>query len=226
MNLTVRNQTMSCWVLVLAGVVATLLPGCANMNRAQSGALAGTALGTVAGAMIGGHNGSAVGGAMLGAATGAIAGGIIGDAEDARDQRDIAYAQRDGAIAQAQYVSHQKQQAITNFDLIRLTQSGVSDDVIINMIIARGGNFDMTTESVITLKNNGVSDQVILAAQQARAPVVTAAPSPEVVVVKQHPAVIVEPAPIYYGYGFGYHHHHRPYRHRHHGSHVGVHFGF
>lgn len=204
---------------------------CANMNHAQSGALAGTAIGSVAGALIGGESGHAAGGAVIGALTGAAAGGVIGDAEDARVERDVAMAQRDGAIAQAQYISQQQQQRLSNFDLIRLTQSGVSDDVIVNMIQSRGGQFDLSTDSIIALKSNGVSDRVIVAAQTAPAlpaasTLTVPAPAPGVVVVPSQPTVIVESAPPPVVWGWGYHHYHGPRHYRRPpGSHVDLFFG-
>ncbi|WP_437224159.1 glycine zipper family protein [Planctomicrobium sp. SH661] len=224
------------WSIALGLAAPVLsLTGCANMNHAQSGAVMGTALGTVAGAAIGGESGHAAGGALIGALTGAMAGTVIGDAGDAREERDMALAQRDGAILQAQYVTQQQQQqqALNNFDLIRLSQSGVGDDVIVNMINTRGGQFNLNTESIISLKSNGVSDRVILAAQTAPAvgtpapSVVAPAPQPGVVVLQPQPTVIVEPAPPVM-WGWGYHHHpYRGPRHRHgHGSHVDLFFGF
>jgi len=223
------------WLVAGLAVFSLSISGCANMNHAQSGAVTGTAIGSIAGAMIGGESGHAAGGAVIGALTGAMAGGVLGDAEDARVERDVAMAQRDGAIAQAQYLA-QQQQGLTNFDLIRLTQSGISDDVIVNMINTQGGQFDLTTNAIIALKSNGISDRVIVAAQTSplasrRTPAMAAPvpqlPQPGVVVVQPQPAVVVEPAPppVFWGWG-GYHHHHRgPYRHRS-GNHVDLFFGF
>jgi len=230
--LTVRrtSRLLLGTILALPGLLGA---GCANMNHAQSGALAGTALGTIAGAAIGSNSGHAAGGAVIGAITGAMAGTVIGDAEDARVERDSALAQRDSAIIQAQYQAQQQAQALTNFDLIRLTQSGVSDDVIVNMISSRGGNFDLTTDSVIAMKNNGVSDRVLVAAQTApkvSPALLPASSQPGVVVVQPQPTVIVESGPPVVGWG--YHHYWGPHRHFHHHhrhhprSSVGVSFGF
>ena len=69
----------------------------------------------------------------IGAATGALAGGLIGNADDAREERDA-------ALAQANY-EHQariaQQYALTNSDVARMTQSGVSDSVIAGSIQSR-----------------------------------------------------------------------------------------
>lgn len=206
-------------------LVAAVSMGCTNANYAQRGALFGTAVGSLAGAAIGSDSGHAGAGALIGGLTGAMAGTVIGDAEDARVERDIAYAERNSAIAQAQYLQAQ-QQALTNLDLIRLSQTGVGDDVIINMIRTRGGRFDLGTEAVIALKSQGVSDRVIVAAQSAPQAATLhntsiAAPAPGVVYVPGPPAVIVEPAPpVFYGGYWGPYH--RP-RHR---SGVDFFFGF
>jgi uncharacterized protein YcfJ len=216
-------------IAVYAGFLGAGLlgfPGCAHMNHAQSGGLMGTAVGGLAGAALGAQSGNAAAGALIGGVTGAMAGTVIGDSADAREERDIAMAQRDTAIAQAQYQA--QQQSLTNFDLIRLAQNGVSDDVIINMIQSRGGQFDLTTDSVISLKTNGVSDRVLVAAQQARvvAPVAMP-PAPDVLVVREEPSVVFAPAPVVIGHHWGhprhFHHHHR--RHHHRGG-VDVFFGF
>lgn len=221
------------WLLVAIAAQSLTVSSCANMNHAQSGAVMGTALGSVAGAVIGGESGHAAGGAVVGAVAGAMAGGVIGDAEDARVERDVAMAQRDGAVLQAQYLA-QQQQGLTNFDLIRLTQSGVSDDVIVNMVNTRGGQFDLNTDSIIALKSNGVSDRVIVAAQtspraSSRSSVPAPVPGPGMVVVQPQPTVIVEPVPPPPYWGWGYHHYgyHGPhYYHRRPRSSVGVSFGF
>lgn len=208
----------------LAILTATALTsGCANMNHAQSGAMMGTAMGAALGAAVGSHGGDALPGAVIGGAAGALAGGILGSAEDANIERDRALVQRDAAIIQASHAAQAN--ALTNFDLIRLSQSGLSEDVIINMINTRGGRFDLTTDAVIALKKSGVTDRVIVAAQSAP----RAAPPPVVVATPRSPDVIyVEPAPppiIYHSYGYGHHYHgwHHP---RHRGSSVGVAVGF
>jgi len=229
MVLTAQDETLLRIVSRL-GVLSLALAagsGCANMNHAQTGTLMGTAVGSIAGAAIGSDSGNAGFGALVGGVTGAMAGNIIGDAEDAREERDMAIAQRNGVIAQASYQAQQP--ALNNFDLIRLAQSGVSDDVIVNMIQTRGGQFELGTDAIITLKSNGVSDRVLLAAQTAAR--VPTPPAPGVVIVKEQPAVIVEPAPVIVGGWWGPHSHHRryygpPHHHPRARSSVGVSFGF
>jgi hypothetical protein len=160
------------------------------MNHTQSGAMVGSGLGALTGAVIGSQTGHAPGGALIGAAVGAVAGGAVGHSEDHREAHEA-------AIMQAAY-EQQSRNALTNFDLIRMAQSGMGDDVMISSIQTRGGQFDLGTEALITLKANGVSERVIVAMQQAvqgRAPAVVG-PAP---VVVSGPAVIVEPVPVFVG---------------------------
>lgn len=187
------------------GGLLLMLAGCQTMNHAQSGALLGTGMGAITGAMVGAHNGHAEGGALIGAAAGALAGGLIGDAEDAR-------VERDAAIAQAAY-AQQTQQAVTNIDVIQLTSSGVSPDVIISTIRSQGGRFDLAPQAIITLKNSGVSDRVIMEMQHHG----RLGPPPVTTVVAEPPRrVVVVPPPgprLHFSFGSGprhrrHHHHH------------------
>ena len=185
----------------IIGLTLLMGSGCATMNHTQSGAAVGTGLGAVTGAIVGAGSGHAEGGALIGAAAGALAGGLVGNAEDAREERDA-------AIAQAAY-AQQMQQAMSNVDVIQMSQSGISDDVIISSMNSQGGRFDLSPQGIINLKNSGVSDRVIISMQRfdhvAQPPVTTIIrePSPRV--------IIAEPAPSLY-FSFG---HHRPF-HRHH----------
>lgn len=152
--------------------------------------MVGGGLGALTGAVIGDATGHGPGGALVGAAVGALAGGAVGHSEDHREARDA-------AVMQAAYIQ-QQQQALTNFDLIRMAQSGLGDDVLITSIQTRGGRFDLGTEALITLKANGVSERVIVAMQQAVQGVQpTRVVAPPVVV--PGPPVIVQPAPVFLG---------------------------
>ena len=175
-----------------------LQAGCQTANHTEAGALTGAALGTFAGAVIGSQSNHGAEGALIGAATGALAGGVIGNAEDAREERDA-------AIAHANAVSMAQQQAanppLSNLDLIRLAQADVSDQVIINTVKSNGGSFDLSTDGLIELKSNGVSDRVIAAVQSAgSAPTTTtvSAATPVTttrVVVPSSRIVVVPPRP-------------------------------
>ncbi|MCA9078039.1 MAG: hypothetical protein KDA93_23620 [Planctomycetaceae bacterium] len=174
------------------------------MNHAQSGAVVGSGLGAMTGAIIGAGSGHAEGGALIGAAAGALAGGLAGDAEDAREERDA-------AIAQAAY-TQQLQRAITNVDVIQMTQSGISDDVIVSSMNSQGGNFDLSPQGIISLKNSGVSDGVILAMQKFDH--VASPPVTRVIHEPRTRVIIAEPTPsLHFSFGSGprcrpRHHHH------------------
>lgn len=197
--------------------LALFFTGCQTTTHAGSGAVAGAGLGGTMGAILGSHNGRAGSGALLGAVAGATIGGLAGEAEDAREERDA-------AIAQAQYERGQAaaRQSITNLDLITMAQAGLSDQVIINSVQTRGGQFDLSPSAIIELKSRGVSETVILAIQRSSetgtsrsvAPVnsspatIIAAPPPAVYIVRPTPRVGVYFGARPYGYRYRHHHHH------------------
>jgi surface antigen len=76
--------------MVLA--VVLLVSGCANMNRAQSGALMGTLAGAAAGGLIG-HNWT---GALIGAGVGLALGYMIGNEWDKYDQQQLSKSLEQG----------------------------------------------------------------------------------------------------------------------------------
>ena len=184
-----------------------LLSGCQGTGyHATKGTAIGTGLGTIAGAVIGHQSGHGVGGAILGATAGAIAGNMVGDVADAEEERDA-------AIAHSHYMNS-VERGLTNNDLIQMAQNGMGDEIIITAVETRGGRFRLDPNSLIYLKQHGVSDAVILAVQKVSASMpppphttVIHAPATEYVVVPR-PAVSVGVV-----YGPRYHHHRR---HRHH----------
>jgi hypothetical protein len=187
-------------------------------NDTAGGAVVGGGLGAVAGALVSpkknrGEN------ALIGAGVGALAGGLLGNSRDKADQRQAIIGSSVAANANA----HLAAQAVTNYDLVEMTRAGLSEDLIVSTIQSRGGRFDLSPGGLIALKQSGVSDRVVLAAQSmgrsgnvAPAPAVVA-PAP--VVVSQPPVMYVEPAPVIRVYsGHGWHHHHHWHgHHRHHG---------
>lgn len=204
------DRSRIAYAALLGSILAAGIPGCAAANHTQAGAALGTGFGALAGAMIGSDSGHAGEGALIGAATGALVGGAIGNAED-QAEREIA------AVAHAQHVQ-QAQQALTNADLVRLTQNGISDDVILSSVAARGGRFDLSPEAIISLKNQGVSDKVIIGVQDtaAKQNSVPVAVDP---VLGPPPPVVVVPAGVSMGVVVG------PRRHHHPRFYIGHHFG-
>jgi outer membrane lipoprotein SlyB len=187
-------------------------------NDTAAGAVVGGGLGAVTGALVGGkdHRG---GGALIGAGVGALTGGLVGNAVDSADQRAAATGTAVVAQANAQVVA----MAVTNFDLVEMTRAGIGDEVIISTIRSRGGRFDLSPGGLIALKQSGVSDRVVMAAQGAAPGAFAPAPMPAI--IGPPPIVYVQPAPVvrfYSGPGWGYHHHfHHHHGHHHHRHHHG-----
>lgn len=196
-------------------------------NDTATGAVAGGGIGAVTGALIGGKK-NGEGGALIGAGVGALTGGLIGKSVDNSDQRQAAY----GIAATNQANAQAAAAAVTNFDLVQMTRAGVSEDLIVSTIRSRGGRLDLSPGGLIALKQQGVSDRVVLAAQQmtnggyaSAAPAVAPSPVVAAPIIARPSVVYVEPAPVYYYRPapsihfdfYGGHGHH--YDHGHHGHH-------
>lgn len=143
-----------------AGLLFVVLAcGCQTANHTKAGALVGAGIAAPVGAIIGHQSGHGVEGAIIGAATGAIGGGLVGNAADAREERDAAN-RRSQELETAML-------KLSNYDLIKMAESGLGDEVIINAIRTRGGRFDLSTDGLIELKTAGISDHVITELQSA-----------------------------------------------------------
>jgi hypothetical protein len=177
--------------------------GCRSPYYADHGALTGGLIGAGAGALVGEHNGNALAGAVIGSAAGAIAGSAIGEGIDA----DIA---RNNAIIEER-MGRQLSGAVTTADVVGMSQSGLSDEVIVTHIRANGVAHRPQAGDLIALKNQGVSDRVLNAMQQPPAPRVASAPvyaAPPPVIVEEHYYGRPYPPP----YWRHHHHHHRYHR--------------
>ena len=155
--------------------------GCSTMNNTERGAVTGGVLGGLAGTVIGGMSGHPGAGAAIGAGSGALLGGLVGNEEDRQDRRAAAWAARN---------------AITVNDVVQMSQRRVGDDLIINQIYNSSTVFNLSSQDVIYLREQGVSDRVITAMQTARG----------YRVVRPSGVVIVDPPPppVSVGVGFGY----------------------
>ncbi len=69
----------------------------------------------------------------------------------------------DGPLQPGNDVAHVH--AITNDDIIRMTQAGLNDDVLLQTIRLQPGHYDVTPDGLIALKKAGVSQAVISAMQ-------------------------------------------------------------
>jgi outer membrane lipoprotein SlyB len=170
--------------LLLAG-------GCSSMSPTDNGVLAGAAGGGVIGGIAGHalHNTGA--GVAIGAVGGAITGGLIGNKVEKKEAKDAAAA----AAAQAQAEMG---------EIIQMSQNHVGESVIITKVRTSPTVYHLTSQDVLTLKQNGVSDPVVneMMATATRYPrrVYSAAPA-------YQPAVYVvepEPAPVAVGVGVGF----------------------
>ena len=156
-----------------------LTAGCHTASHAERGALFGGLTGAGLGAAIGDASGHAGPGAAIGAGIGTLAGATIGgDVDQAEAEMHAAH----GAVAA---------QAINVSDVVRMTQAGLGDTVIVNQIHAQGSLAPPTTDEVIYLQQQGVSAEVIRAYQEA----------PQLVMAQPTPAttVVVGPRPVVRG---------------------------
>ena len=212
-----------CLLCTLIVVTLPVTQAQAQYN-AQRGSVIGGLAGAAAGAAIGEHNDKPLAGALIGGALGLMSGAAMGNARDRQvaDQRAYQYHQQ-------QQFQHQQNreisQSVSPTDVIGMSRRGLGDAVIINHIQANGVRSRLQVADVISLHENGVSEPVISAMQNARiagTTVVTPAQSP---VIYQQPApIIVEQyvTPRYQHYAAPrVYYPHSHYRH-HHGH--GVHF--
>ena len=182
-------------------------------------------MGGLAGAVVGGliadKNNEAGAGAAIGGVVGAVTGGLLGNAADkqqALDRQRYYYNQQQ--IQQQQIAATQA--AVSPADVVTMTRSGLSEAVIINQIQQRGIQRKLQVPDIISLHEQGVSENVITAMQSAATGVQQDARA-------RAPAVrherIVTPAPVIVE-----RHYIRPYypppRHRHHHYHHGFHYRF
>jgi uncharacterized protein YcfJ len=180
-------------------------------NDTAASTVVGGAFGAVTGAIVGGRKDRGEG-ALIGAGVGALTGNLLGRAKDRADEQRAAT----GAAAVSQLNQQAAAMAVTSYDLVNMTRAGVGDDVIISTMQSRGLQIDLSPQGVIALKQNGVSDRVVYAAQQMAAtrgygPTPVIGPvTPVVTAVGPPPTtVIVAPGPWR-----PYHHHHPYYYHR------------
>jgi hypothetical protein len=181
-------------------------------NDTAAGAVVGGGLGAITGAAVAGRKDRGPG-ALIGAGVGVVAGGLLGNAADRADERQAAAGMAYTAQANAQVAA----QAVTSFDVVEMTRAGCSEDLIISTIRSRGSRLDLSPNGLIALKQQGVSDRVVMAAQSmgnAGYPAPVAAP-----VVVGPPVYYMRPAPptvrVYVGPSWGPpHYYHGGYGHR------------
>lgn len=190
-----------CTFILLGATLALGVTPLSAQTNQQRGATFGGLAGAIAGGLIGDHNDEAGAGAAIGGVVGAVAGGILGNAAD----KDAAIARQEAAYYQAQrnqqYAQQQaaiRQSAVTLNDVINMSRSGLSDQVIVNQVRQRGYLGKLSVADIIALHEQGVSETVITTLQSTgpatARPVQPAQPTYQPpTVVRQH---IHRPAPI------------------------------
>lgn len=186
------------WMVWALGIGLGCFPQVASgqWSASEKGTLLGAVAGGGAGAAIGKKNGSPIVGAVVGGLGGAIFGNALGDGVDQR-RANAAYQQQ---FQQQQYAY--RQPGVSLDQVIQLTRSGVGDDLIVSHIQQTGFHQALTANDLILLKNQGVSDRVIMSLQRPSAPAAVYAPpvryAPPVTVVEEVHVVPAWHGPAYY----------------------------
>src|SRR5579872_6169735 len=132
-------------------VVACCL-GCSNMNNTQKGAAVGGLGGAAVGAVVGKQLGNTGAGAAIGGLAGLAGGALVGKAEDNAEERDNAMR----TAAYERSMRERQANAISNSDIVNMSQNNVSETVICNEIRTLGGQFDTSPSAIIYLQKSGV----------------------------------------------------------------------
>ena len=200
-----RKRYIFSIITLLSAAICTV--GCQSPYHADQGALGGGLLGAGAGAIIGEATGGNAGaGAAIGAGLGAITGAAVGSEMDEMEARNRAMIEQTMGRQIAAG-------ATTTNEVVSMSSAGVDDSLIINHIKAHGMASPLSSNDLIMLKQQGVSEPVI-AAMQAPPVVrpVTATPVQPVIVEEHYygsPYVVGPPC-------------YRPYRHHRRGMSWGV----
>ena len=150
-------------ILSLALAAAVFLPiGCATSGRnTDAGTLLGAAIGAGTGAIIGHQTGHRGAGAAIGAGIGALTGGLIGNSIDRSEQETDRRIARAEARAERALYEVEANDRLSLLDVIRMSQAGIRDDIIVAKIDQSGASFDLSTQDIIDLKRSSVSERVI-----------------------------------------------------------------
>ncbi len=172
------NQKIS-----IVGLMLLSACGCSGMNNTQQGALSGGAIGTGMGALIGHATGNTGAGALIGGVLGTGVGATIGRDEDRREERRTARE-----IAHANAVAARQMRLD---DVVQMAQRRTPDEIIIQQIDSTHSIFNLSTQDIFFLQDQGVSRNVISFMQTRRGPravmVEQSRPVERVVIVEQPP---------------------------------------
>lgn len=190
------NQTR---ILISGLLLAGLGAGCSGMSHTDKGVVGGGLIGAGAGALIGAATGNPGLGAAIGGVGGAAVGGVTGAVADNAQAKGYAQGVAHTHAMQA------AQKQMTVGDVISLTHQHIPENIIIQQIRSTGTAFNLTTNDIILLKQNGVSDGVVheMQSRNYKTGPVMVAPAP---IYKQVTVIHHEPPPprIHFGIGYGW----------------------
>lgn len=165
------------WLAMLGAL--PFLGGCAGANHTERDAKTGALIGGTSGAVLGqAAGGNPLVGGLIGLVGGTIIGGAIGNEEDKRENAEYVQAKNE-ADSRA---LHGAPLGLT--DIIQLAQKNVGDEIVITQIRTTRSTFQLSAEDLRFLKENNVSDRVILEMQNRRP---ENALTPRYVPVHHHP---------------------------------------
>jgi hypothetical protein len=72
--------------------------------------------------------------------------------------------------------NNDKQEVLTNDSIVRMVKAGLSENVILEMIKSNPGNYSLTSNSLIQLKQQGVTDKMLSAMMAKKSGAAAAAP--------------------------------------------------
>ncbi|MEZ6096937.1 MAG: glycine zipper domain-containing protein [Pirellulaceae bacterium] len=222
-----RPEIMFCrWILAVGLTLAICSTGIAQQNT-RDGAVVGGATGAIIGGIIGHQNDETPEGAIIGGVVGAVAGGLLGKNRDQQIAREQYYQNQ--MYQQQQQINQMSRPCVTSNDVITMCRNGVGEQVIINYVQTDGVDRRLNVSEIIALHQQGVSENIISAMQNA--PVgqqgqvappptyrqATMPQQPQTVIIREQyevvrPPVIYQapPPPVFYfEYGRGHHHYHR-----------------
>lgn len=117
-----------------------------------------TGTGAIAGGVIGAGAGGIAGegrGALIGSAAGIIAGGLIGAALDEQDRRVMEQS------SPRTVDRMDRREPLTINDVIKLSQSGVSDDTMMGYMRDTASSYNLSQAQMRRLQDAGVSQRII-----------------------------------------------------------------
>jgi hypothetical protein len=185
------------WSRLAVVLLPLLAAGCTHTEK---GALVGGGLGAVAGTAVGCATGNPLAGAAIGTGIGGVGGAVVGN------QIDQSEARTDAKIAAATAAPPPPVQGpLAPHEIVHMAQQHIADDIIIQQIRSTGSVYALTSQDIIGLRQQGVSEGVIREMQltSCRGPrrVYSAAPVYAPTVVQ--PVYVYEPPPPPVSVGFG-----------------------